>query len=79
MNISTNTLTDDAKTSTPLRFLKGALLFIKILKNSCILYICFAIIEKMKRGRKMGNYVEKANLTINATAFFIVALFLFIF
>ena len=79
MNISTNTLTDDAKTSTPLRFLKGALLFIKILKNSCILYICFVIIEKMKRGEKMKNYVEKANLITIANAFLIVALSSFVF
>jgi hypothetical protein len=33
----------------------------------------------MKRGRKMRNYVEKANLTINAKAFLIVALFLLVF
>ena len=51
----------------------------KLMKNYCILYICFAIIEKMKRGRKMRNYVEKANLTINTKAFFIVALSLLVF
>ena len=62
------------KGTDPFRFT-----FKKIIKNSCIFNIRFVIIEKMKRGKKMKNYVEKANLINVANAFLIVALSSFVF